>query len=263
VFIYEAQDLSPSALRFLAGLCYEGKDSTKRLYIAADSNQTIYGIGQAIAWSEIHPGLGYPANIRNFNVNYRSTLQILRGAETYLTGSELEEEKVDVKHMRKGPKPKARLVDDFETELTQIESFVRSSTQRFQTGLDVCAVLVPSWQKGRSVALGLLSRGMNATFMASEEVDLSLSGIKVLNLHSAKGLEFSIVTVALGDREEISDSESPEEYAQQCRLIHMAMTRATRSLLVTLPIDSKMQQLHGISAPNWDVRAVKVDITPF
>lgn len=259
VFVDEAQDLPPNALRFLAGLCRPTDGSVERLYLAADSNQTIYGLGSGVAWSDIHPGLAQPSQVRQFNVNYRSTQQILRGAAAYLKGAELEEEQPKITHMRKGPKPNARFLTTADVEIGTIEEFFRHATKELQRGFEMCAVLVPTHDAGRRVESKLTFAGLPARFMPSEEVDIRFQGIKILTLHSAKGLEFPIVAVALCTQPVTSAHDAPEVQYQRRRLNHMAMTRATRSLLVTLPTTDE-DRFSGISAPLWDV---EYDSVPF
>ena len=78
VIIDEAQDLSPTVLRFLIHLCKH----PNRLFITADANQSIYGSG--FRWSEIHESLKFVGRTGILKVNHRTTQEIGEAAYAYL-----------------------------------------------------------------------------------------------------------------------------------------------------------------------------------
>ena len=53
----------------------------------------------------------------------------------------------------------------------------------------------PTAKAGKAIAAELRQRGVEATFMPGQELNLSRPGVKVLTLKSAKGLEFPVVFI--------------------------------------------------------------------
>src|SRR5262245_49620086 len=97
------------------------------------------------------------------------------------------------------------------------------------------AVLVPR----AALAEGLSGRGLPARYMTGGDLDLGADAVKVLTLHSAKGLEFP--TVILAGLEEgvlpripadADEDTRKEEEALFRRLVFVGMTRAMRGLMV-------------------------------
>ena len=104
------------------------------------------------------------------------------------------------------------------------------------------STLVPTAEMGRALAEGLTNRGLAARYMTGGELDLGADAVKVLTLHSAKGLEFPTV-VLTGLEEGVlprvppdADEETRQEEEQVYRrLVFVGMTRAMRGLLVLHP----------------------------
>ncbi|WP_324715471.1 3'-5' exonuclease [Carboxydochorda subterranea] len=109
----------------------------------------------------------------------------------------------------------------------------------FQLGAGTVAVLAPTNAMAEKAAQELVARGMRAVYMHGRKVDLRTGEVKVMTIHSAKGLEFPIVVV-VGLEEGIlpmvpgdATGDERREYLQaQARLLFVAMTRAMRGLLV-------------------------------
>ncbi|HEX5500797.1 MAG TPA: UvrD-helicase domain-containing protein, partial [Thermomicrobiales bacterium] len=77
VVIDEAQDLDPTTIRLLIGLCR----SPDRLFLTADSGQQIYGNG--FSWSGIHDELRLRGRVGTLTSCYRSTAEIGAAAATW------------------------------------------------------------------------------------------------------------------------------------------------------------------------------------
>ena len=58
------------------------------------------------------------------------------------------------------------------------------------------AVLVPGAAVGETFASELRTLGLEARFFSGRDLDLKADVVRVLTLHSAKGLEFPIVIIA-------------------------------------------------------------------
>ena len=85
---------------------------------------------------------------------------------------------------------------------------------------------------GRAIAEALARRGLPLQSMGSagfQHFDWSQAGIRLVTLHSAKGLEFAHVHVAGLQRLPWRD----ETLEDAVRLVYVAMTRATQSLVLS------------------------------
>ncbi|HVB73702.1 MAG TPA: UvrD-helicase domain-containing protein, partial [Ktedonobacteraceae bacterium] len=240
VMIDEAQDLDPAVLRLLVGLC----KAPNRIFVTADANQSIYGSG--FTWADVHESLNFKGRTGILRANYRSTREIGEAAQSYLTNSALEPEMIERLYVHNGPLPAARAVlnSDYETQL--LANFFRRACLDLRLAIGSCAVLCPNERAGRAIAAALQARGLTATYMTGQDLDLTGPGVKALTLHSAKGLEFPIVALAGfggGAYPVIPPNASPDERAEilakERRTMFVGMTRAMRALLVITPASAK------------------------
>jgi|GEM_PF-1434783 len=251
IMVDEAQDLDPNAIRMMVELAKSPDGQVQQLCLAADDNQMIYGSG--MSWVSIHPDLRLQGRTRNLSVNHRSTRQIVEAASGFLTGAELERNRIGT-HRNIGPLPVMIQCHNLQSELDHILRFFDAQCGELQRDTDLCAILVPEEQRGRNLEFLIRKRGLQAKFMKRQDTDLNYAGIKILTHHAAKGLEFPVVALSMipllsdfGDDSE----ESQEDRMKFQRLIHMAMTRAMRSLLVTLPDDASDTVLQKFPEPAW------------
>ncbi|HEU0116608.1 MAG TPA: UvrD-helicase domain-containing protein, partial [Thermomicrobiales bacterium] len=97
VVIDEAQDLDPTTIRLLIGLCA----SPDRLFLTADSGQQIYGNG--FSWSGIHEELRLRGRVGTLTSCYRSTAEIGAAAAAWAP----DPDRQPVTYRRHGPRPLA------------------------------------------------------------------------------------------------------------------------------------------------------------
>lgn len=254
IIVDEAQDLDPSVLRLLIGLCH----APNHFFLTADANQSIYGAG--FKWSEVHDDLKFRGHTGVLYVNFRSTREIGDAAAAYLAGRELDTEDMpSIEYVHEGPQPAVRSVATGADECDLLRAFLPEAARMFQLGRGACAVLVPSADAGRALAAELTSRGLKATFMPGADLDLSSRNVKVVTLQSAKGLEFPIVALA-GFHNTIyprrtagmHDEEWEEQLARERRTMYVGMTRAMRALLVCAPVNTTSPLLTGFSPIYWN-----------
>lgn len=255
VLIDEAQDLDPSALRMLINLCQE----SNRLFITADANQSIYGSG--FSWQNVHQDLKFQGRTSLLRANYRSTAEIGEAAVAYLASGQLEPEIVERQYINSGPLPDARSVGSYQHEIQLLASFFRKACRSLRLTLGSCAILCPNKSIAQAIAQDLTREGLEAVHMEGRELNLARSGIKVLTLSSAKGLEFPIVALAgfLTSTypffpKGASEDERAELLARERRTIYVGMTRAMRALLVVVPANPTTPLLTGFDATYWNVK---------
>ncbi len=255
VVIDEAQDLDPSALRLLVRLC----NKPNRIFITADANQSIYGSG--FTWSDVHEHLKLQGRTSILRVNYRSTREIGEAAQSYLSAGELDNEQVERTYMNSGPMPAVRAIRNGGEEVQLLSRFLPTAAKEFRLAIGACAVLCLTAKAGKAIAAELTQRGVEATFMPGQELNLSRPGVKVLTLNSAKGLEFPIVVLSgfinsgwYGNGPANVGAEEREEFlATDRRTMFVGMTRAMRALLVVIPVQAKSPLLDGFDGAYWNL----------
>lgn len=248
VVVDEAQDLDYSVLRLLVHIC----KAINRFFITADANQSIYR--RDFSWTDIHESLKFTGRRTTvLKTNYRSTRQISEAAQSYLAKSALETEVLQSVHMYKGPLPLVLHAGNDNDEFDLLARILPEKARECNLLTSSCAVLCPTWEKGKTIAEKLKERGISAKFMARQEVDLEYSGVKVMTIHTAKGLEFPVVALA-GLRDSIYDQsfdnledEDDEIHERNRRTLFVGMTRAMRTLLIIVPAGSNSPLLEGFN----------------
>jgi superfamily I DNA/RNA helicase/mRNA-degrading endonuclease RelE of RelBE toxin-antitoxin system len=254
VIIDEAQDLSPTILRFLIQLCSE----PNRFFITADANQSIYG--SSFRWSDVHESLKFVGRTGILKVNHRTTEEIGEAAYSYLQEGTLDEDSSDRLYIHTGPPPAVRAVADRNSEGNLLAQFCRTAAHEFRLGLGACAILVPTEKVGKNITGQLNYLGIEAQFMTSKDLDLNSKGVKVLPLKAAKGLEFPIVAIAgflEGAYPTIPKGTAPEAATEilnrERRTLYVAMTRAMRALLVLVPAKKPSPLLQTFDPHLWNL----------
>lgn len=255
VLIDEAQDLEPTAIRVLVALC----KSSDRIFLTADSNQSIYG--SHFRWADIHEDLRFRGRTGVLRKNYRSTMQVTRAADAYLAGAALEPSGDPVECAREGALPQLRYVVSKDDECAAIADYLREATRALRIGLGSCAVLAPTNQRGQEIAVALRMLGLPARFMVQKAVELDAPVVKVITMHSAKGLEFPIVAVAGCAAAQLATppiNATQEEIEHKLgvgrRVLYVAMTRAMEQLLVVAPMQHPLLGVTEFAPDLWDVQ---------
>jgi len=132
---------------------------------------------------------------------------------------------------RHGPKPVLFTARDAADEAEQIAGHIQAARARGLAWNDI-AVLCRTRTQMAPIALALQRRGWPVASMGAAEFrgfDWRRSCIRLLTLHSAKGLEFALVLVA-GLQAMPWRGESMDDAV---RLLYVAMTRATQALVLS------------------------------
>ena len=115
----------------------------------------------------------------------------------------------------------------------------------------------------RTTAAGVSAGGVPARFFAGRDLDLTADVVKVLTLHSAKGLEFPFLVVCgfepgtYPTRDTVPDAEVyAERMRNERRLLYVAMSRAMRGLMVVRNAECGHEALLGLDSKNWHVEEV-------
>lgn len=254
VLVDEAQDLTPVSLALLVELCR----APEGIYLMADASQSLYARG--FRWEHVHERLRFKGRTTILRRNYRTTQEIATAAARFLEPSGAGDAECLTQDCTiSGPQPVLRGYRTATQQLKLIADFVRQMSRYVRLKPSTATVLVPTAEMGRAIADGLTERGLAAQYMTGSELDLGADTVKVLTLHSAKGLEFPTVVVT-GLEEGVlprpipdADDETRQEEEQVYRrLVFVGMTRAMRGLLVLYPQQRPSSFVAELDPAHWN-----------
>jgi UvrD-like helicase C-terminal domain/AAA domain/Nuclease-related domain len=239
ILIDEAHDFEPDWFRCATAMLRGGPEGD--LLIAVDGAQSLYGRNRGFTWKSV--GVQAQGRSRRLSRNYRNTKQILEFAwqvaqSVVEDGRETETHVrvVPTKVARQGPMPVYRGCGSPAEEHALIARLVEEHKARGLAEKDI-AVLYPRKERDRIDALCRRLRETSQVCWISNESDpnggvrsIARPGIRLLTIHSSKGLEFPAVIVSALDqlpnpihRDELRDSN----------LLYVGLTRAIDHLAVT------------------------------
>ena len=226
VLVDEGQDLSAVQWQFLRGLVGAHPDD---MFIAEDAQQRIYGRQLVLS----HYGIAIVGRSRRLTLNYRTTAENLERAVLALEGGEyvtlegdaVGQEGLVYRSARRGPRPTEISVGSAADAINELAEVVRRWHADGDIEPEAIAVLTPYREQASQVAAALAEHGIRASVVRSSS---RYSGVGVMTLHRAKGLEFLKVALLLGspvDMSAVSESHSQS-------LHYVAMTRARDELAI-------------------------------
>lgn len=253
VFVDEAQDLKPVAIRFCLRLVKERTN----IFLAADSNQSIYG--GAMSWKRVAGDLSFTGRARILRRNYRTTKEIwpavLQLAST--TDGETDAETLGGEPVMNGEIPTLFWYRTEIEAIRRIERYIEVAVAAERVSRDAVAVLCRSNRECEKVA-NRLSAHLNAKPMKSRELDLQHPGVKVLTMHASKGLQFPVVAVMVPeDRTLPPNTEDAEaKAALESRILFVACTRAARRLIVCASANNHPRVLANVTDTHWEIEGL-------
>lgn len=237
LLIDEAHDFQDGWLRIAGRMVSPVSNSLLVLY---DDVQGIYQ-GRRRKFNFADVGIEARGRTSILRLNYRNTAEVLalalRCAQGLLQGAGealAEDEMPRVLPSsagRRGVMPVLIEAGDAQEEAELLAERV-AAAQAAGTALDDIAVLCRTKALMRPIEHALERRGlalqsMNA--LAFRRFDWGRPGVRLLTMHSAKGLEFGLVLVAGLQALPLRD----ESLEDAVRLLYVAMTRATRELVLS------------------------------
>ena len=242
VVVDEVQDLTPIQLRVVQRLNKGGRSKESRsLFLVGDIAQTIYARG--FSWEQA--GIRIRGNSFSIQRNFRNTRQIAEAAATlgaYNQTVKLSEYFVDPQFTkRQGPWPIVLECDITDREIKAVSEKILSlvSDQRFR--VSDFAIICPTNDLCGQYQLGLRRAVIPCVIHTEDEFDVLEEQVKILTIHSAKGLEFPVVFLTglhIGMLPVRVRGADPDEALLQeerdRKLMYVGMTRAAEALyLVT------------------------------
>ena len=256
VVVDEAQDLTPTALCLMAEVC----KSAEGLFFASDVKQSIYS--RSYTWATAHPRLQFKGRTSLLKKNYRSTAEIDKAAFDVLE-QEADGDVVVSESLHNGALP--ILLDGVESagQGEWAAKFIRQMSRHLRMKTSAAAVLVPTKDIGARLAKDISAAGVPCQYFLGRDLDLKQDIVKVLTLHSAKGLEFPVVIVCGfedGTFPVRNNFDEEEVYLERMRherkLLYVGMTRAMRGLMVIRNSGCSHEALINLKTDNWHVEEV-------
>ena len=231
VLIDEGHDFRPEWLKLVTQMV---NPDTRSLLVLYDDAQTIYERRKKREFSFRSVGIQAPGRTTILRLNYRNTKEILDFAalvaRDVLDASEAGEDGVPlirpVSAGRAGPKP---IVINLPSLGEQAQAIAAKLKQAHLSGTawrDM-AVLYRHYEPDcKAVRAACRKLGVPVTWQKEVSFGAAQDTVKLMTFHASKGLEFPLV--AIPDVNLEADAHSMDER----RLLYVAMTRATQTLIV-------------------------------
>jgi UvrD-like helicase C-terminal domain/Nuclease-related domain/AAA domain len=218
--------------------------ATNSLLLLYDDAQSIYGKKRSSGFSFKSVGVQAQGRTTILRMNYRNTDEILDCAYEFakdtLTPAEAEEDGVPLVKPemagRHGPAPHVERLNSLASESLYIAERLTALHEQ-GSPWNHMAVLYSKQSIAPTLTRELKSRNIPYEWLKTSQTkrfDSTHDSVKVMTIHSSKGLEFPIVAIAgIGFMPtEIDKSED------EARLLYVGMTRATEHLFMTASRDS-------------------------
>ena len=241
VLVDEGHDFEPDWYKLIVQMI---DPATNSLLVLYDDAQNIYGKAdrRRISWKSL--GVQAQGRTTILRLNYRNTLEILAVARNFaselLAARSEDDDGVPLiapeSAGRRGPLPELIRTDSAPAQLDALIAQLRDEHAHGRPWNEMAVIYRNNWEGEKLhealARIGIPSsladeRGKQALFVVKDSV-------KLLTMHSCKGLEFPFVIVpGLG-----SLPHEGQREADEARLLYVAMTRATERLVLIHHLDS-------------------------
>ena len=236
VLVDEGHDFNPEWLKLIAQMV---SVDTNYLLLLYDDAQSIYApTKRKISFRQL--GIQAQGRTTILRLNYRNTAEVLAVAyafaESVLSPEEADDDGIPLirpeSAERHGPKPELVRLPRFEQEVNYIGARFKALQAEGRKWGEMAVVYRNNFM-GEQVVAHFEREGIPTQWWASSKERsmsaLSANTVKVITMHSAKGLEFSMVAIpGLGYLPHAKEDETAET-----RLLYVGMTRAMDQLLLT------------------------------
>jgi superfamily I DNA/RNA helicase len=239
VLIDEGHDFRPEWLKLVVQMVDPRSNSLLVLY---DDAQSIYEHTKKPKFS--FKGLGIQAQGRTtiLKINYRNTQEILNVAASFakelLSPAEADEDGVPIVHPmsagRHGTPPIFVNLPSLDEESMWIINQLKEMNRAGTPWKDMAILYRSYYPVGQTLERKLKAAGIPVSGKKDIKFTDDQDTIKLVTMHSSKGLEFPVVAIP-GVGLVPDDKSTPEE---EVRLLYVAMTRATSRLMMTSHRDS-------------------------
>ncbi len=240
VLIDEGHDFKPEWLKLVVQMVHPNSRSLLVLY---DDAQSIYGGTSKRRFTFASVGIEARGRTTILKLNYRNTAQILKVARAFADDILGAHENADdeaplidpVSAGRPGPPPLLVPLPSLANEANYIADKLTSAHKTGTAWMDM-AVVYRDFTVGKRMAETFARKRIpvDAPQLTKKHLEPSHDSIKLITMHSSKGLEYPLVCIpglnAMPD--------SGKDALEEARLLYVAMTRATHELVLTHVGDS-------------------------
>ncbi|HEY9690688.1 MAG TPA: 3'-5' exonuclease [Oculatellaceae cyanobacterium] len=247
VIIDEGHDFKPEWLKLTTQMV---DPETNSLLVLYDDAQSIYEKKQRQNFSFKSVGIQAQGRTTIFKLNYRNTAEVLtlayEFARVVLAPPEETEDDTPVLIQpqsagRRGKKPELIRLPSFMQEVRYLNERVQQLHERGTAWNDMAIIYRTKFMgeriKEQFYRAQIPVEWVNAT-SSSRTYQPADNSIKLITMHSSKGLEFPVVFIpGLGYLPNMSENADDE-----ARLLYVAMTRAIEQLVITYHQQSKFTE---------------------
>ncbi|MBS7455561.1 3'-5' exonuclease [Coralloluteibacterium stylophorae] len=238
VLVDEGHDFEPEWLQLVARMVDPATNSLLLLY---DDAQSIYAAPKRKKFTFASVGIQAQGRTTILRLNYRNTQEILALAKAFagdaLAGTEGDEDSPHVvppeSAGRRGPPPEVIECASPRHEAQLVAQRIADALASGQHPNDIAVLYRNHWTHGVLVETELTRLGVPWRSASTPRGKSTLfdgpPAVKLVTLHSSKGLEFdSVFLLGLGD-----PPREPTDATTEARLVYVGMTRAMGRLVVT------------------------------
>lgn len=251
VMIDEGHDFEPEWLKLVVSMVDPDTNSLLLLY---DDAQSIYSKKSQLDFSLSSVGVQARGRTTVLKLNYRNTDEILgfayRFACRYLSPHDEGEDHVPLvvpeSAGRHGPPPAVKIFSCYEEEARYVAHiFGRLHDEQGVAWPDMCVTYRSNWM-GEKLQKAFQASGLPIQWLGNAKAKKQFSpgadSVKLMTMHSSKGLEFPVVAVS-GVGYMPGDGA---DKVSEAKLLYVAMTRSTEKLLLTSHRETEfLEQLKG------------------
>ncbi len=235
LLIDEGHDFRPEWFKLIVQMVNPASNSLLVLY---DDAQSIYqkAVRQKFSFKSV--GIDAQGRTTVFKINYRNTREISRVAALFAADL-LTERAADEDHVptvapvaigREGPPPLFIQLPTLRDETAWIAARLRHAHDSGLPWHSMAVFYREYYPAGKAIKAALRQAGVPTTWKSDVAFGAAQDTVKLMTMHSSKGLEYALVIVAgLGAINTDVDTELRDE----ARLLYVAMTRATEELVMT------------------------------
>lgn len=234
VMLDEGHDFQPEWLKLTAQMV---DPSTNSLLVLYDDAQSIYARSRG-KFSFASVGIQARGRTTILRLNYRNTDEVIKAATAFarelLTEAEAEEDGIPLlaptSAGRRGPQPLLLELPNFSAETRYVAERLQTLHEKGRSWRDM-AVVYRSNFIGDRIRKTLRENHIPCEILTGQKQssEKTEDTVKLVTMHSSKGLEFPVVFVAGLGYLPTPNQEEKEE----ARLLYVAMTRAMDELILT------------------------------
>lgn len=249
VMIDEGHDFRPEWLKLVAQMV---DDQTNSLLVLYDDAQSIYSNNGNRKFSFASVGIEARGRTTILRLNYRNTAEVLAVAYEFakeiLTPQEAEDDGVPLVQPesagRHGPVPEVVRLPSFRKETDYLLGRLKMFNEDGMPW-NRMAVIYRNNYMGKNITRRLRETGIPVAWLNEDRharrYDPNEKSVKVMTMHSSKGLEFPVVAIpGIGYMPHVK-----EDAKDEARLLYVAMTRAMNNLILTSHRDSDFSRRVG------------------